>query len=468
MRSFQEALRHRVSSRTFLIIASLGIGALNLLAISYGAMVQQILATLLLAVSVYPTWRYLRRGESNIPFVPLIAIIYGVYYGLPLLLPFDRYLTFRSLAEKDVIAAQVIALMGLSILLLTFYRVPKNMWRGLLPQLSVEWCRSKAMHLAIVLAIIGISGNFFFSFVDVPLALGTLLTICQQMGLVAIAILYLLQLRAQLPLMAQLLLWVVLIPLQILVDLGSGYIFPIVRFVVMLFMIYLLIKRKIPWRWNLMALPVILLLLATKTDFRALTWDQGHTSDDNPIEKGVLFLQVSGSFLAGADLDRVYSSLEAAAQRMDLISVFSYVVEKTPDGIPYWGGQSYTAILWKVVPRMLCPDKPLEFMGQSFGHRYSLIGPADFTTSVNFPQLIEMYVNFGIVGVAVGMFMLGLLYRVLYHVLNYGKARSWGLISSAIIFSGLINIESNFTLVYGGIIYWIFLLYGFGVIVRQR
>ena len=84
------------------------------------------------------------------------------------------------------------------------------------------------------------------------------------------------------------------------------------------------------------------------------------------------------------------------------------------------------------------------------------------------PQMLEMYVNFGIIGVVVGMWLLSQLYRALNSVLNNRDAGEWGTVLAALILSSLINVESNFLLVFGGLLQLGVLLYIIGLIVGQR
>jgi hypothetical protein len=214
--------------------------------------------------------------------------------------------------------------------------------------------------------------------------------------------------------------------------------------------------------------PLIVVALAVKAEFRALTWVEGRTPAMNPVQKGSMFLEIATSFVVTADRDEIYFASQTIAQRFDLVSLLAYVIDETPSRVPYWDGESYQALLWKFIPRLLYPEKPVEEMGQTFGHRYGLLDEDDISTSVNMPQLCEMYANFGAPGVVIGMFLLGTFFRILNHSLNHDKLGSWGMVSSATIFSGLINIESNFSLVYGGIIYSTALLCMLGTIIRRR
>jgi len=44
--------------------------------------------------------------------------------------------------------------------------------------------------------------------------------------------------------------------------------------------------------------------------------------------------------------------------------------------------------------------------------------PLDYGTSINFPVLTELYVNFGLAGIIIGMFLIGIIYRIIYKMLN--------------------------------------------------
>ena len=63
-----------------------------------------------------------------------------------------------------------------------------------------------------------------------------------------------------------------------------------------------------------------------------------------------------------------------------------------------------------------------------------------------------MYANFGPWGVLVGMTLLGLVYRLLHACLNHAQAGDGGLLVAGVTFRTLLNIESDFTLVFGGVL----------------
>jgi hypothetical protein len=138
---------------------------------------------------------------------------------------------------------------------------------------------------------------------------------------------------------------------------------------------------------------------------------------------------------------------------------FAEVIEKTPAQIPYWGGETLYPLLFKPIPRLLYPDKPSEHSGQTFGHLYWFLDPDDETTSYNLPQLIELYGNFGIPGVLVGMFLLGILYRVIQYIFVHPGMGLGAMVGAVYIFTRLLLIESPLSLVIGGL-FWGFIFLG--------
>ena len=94
---------------------------------------------------------------------------------------------------------------------------------------------------------------------------------------------------------------------------------------------------------------------------------------------------------------------------------------KTPNEVPYFFGKSYKNLLTKPIPRILWPNKPQEVHGNKFGRAYKILNEQDFNTSWNMPIISEFYANFAIPGVAIGMFLIGIFFGLLYSLLNFNK-----------------------------------------------
>ncbi|HLD82994.1 MAG TPA: hypothetical protein VI976_03505, partial [Candidatus Omnitrophota bacterium] len=78
---------------------------------------------------------------------------------------------------------------------------------------------------------------------------------------------------------------------------------------------------------------------------------------------------------------------------------------------------------------------------------------------IGLPFLTEMYVNFGPLAVIAGMFILGLVYRALYAILNHPQAGEGGFVIAVMIFKQFLNIDSYFALIAGSVLQYILLFY---------
>jgi hypothetical protein len=67
----------------------------------------------------------------------------------------------------------------------------------------------------------------------------------------------------------------------------------------------------------------------------------------------------------------------------------------------------------KWIPRFIWPEKPREDLGNRWAHFYGLLDAADFSTSINLPWLPEFYINYGLTGIVLGMFAVGLAFAFL-------------------------------------------------------
>jgi hypothetical protein len=205
--------------------------------------------------------------------------------------------------------------------------------------------------------------------------------------------------------------------------------------------------------WLVGGVIVALVLVAVKgvlQDYRRQVWFTGielSLPQRAAVMTGLITTQVRNEGV----ISTVRTGWTAAVTRSATLDLLADIVRRTPRDIPYWGGQTYVSLIGFAIPRILWPGKPEKTLGQDFGHRYSFIEPSDRSTSINIPFLIEFYANFGVVGVFVGMFLTGCVYRVLDRLLNVPGQSIVRSLASLSIMLPLLNIESDFSLVFGGL-----------------
>ena len=137
-------------------------------------------------------------------------------------------------------------------------------------------------------------------------------------------------------------------------------------------------------------------------------------ADASQLDKAALYLRTLWQFALSRPytLESLRQSLDAAAQRLDLLLPVAWAAAQTPEQQPWLQGETYYPLLFKPVPRFLYPDKPTEVA--DLGQRYGLIAAENETNRYNLHQLGELYLNFGIAGALAGMFLLGAALRVIY------------------------------------------------------
>jgi hypothetical protein len=157
-------------------------------------------------------------------------------------------------------------------------------------------------------------------------------------------------------------------------------------------------------------------------------------------------------------------SVARVLHRVNHLSTFAYVIEKTPSVIPHSGMHTYLPVLFTGIPRALMPLKPANESGQYFGHRYHLIWPEDKRTAINLSIVIEGYMSAGFWGVVAS----ATLFAIFCTVVWIGIVEKMGVLGivfiGATLFMNVANSESGFALIVGGGIHAV-LIYGFLLLV---
>ena len=107
------------------------------------------------------------------------------------------------------------------------------------------------------------------------------------------------------------------------------------------------------------------------------------------------------------------------------------IVNKTRSVDDYRLGSTFEDLLWFYVPRQLWPDKPVSF-GYSFGPEFF---PGASSTASYAPSMVgELYLDFGLIGVAGGFYLFGILLRACYESFANGRSRLSAVTYAIILF----------------------------------
>lgn len=276
----------------------------------------------------------------------------------------------------------------------------------------------------------------------------------------------------------QIFLLTTLIILPIFLELLSGsFNFPfLVTF--LLYVQYVIHKQKI----NILPFLFLSLFFLTvhigKYDYRLLTWNKKELNF-SIIDKSKFFFKsyfdndvlIIDGELKQKDLNFLNYIKTRDNFRLERRVFHSYwslliVTKNSPDLIPFWDGYSYKLLITKIIPRMFWRNKPSDRLGNEFGHRYNVLSKntettvRDNSTSWNMPVLNEFYVNFGKLGVIIGMFLFGLFISFLTKFSSIEKNNNLENVICIYLFIPIFFLESHLSLLIGAIIQsYIFLIF---------
>jgi len=115
-------------------------------------------------------------------------------------------------------------------------------------------------------------------------------------------------------------------------------------------------------------------------------------------------------------LDYFFTSFHTVMNRMAGFDSLALVLKYTPDVMPYQYGKTIIVAPLLLIPTFLWPGK-YQFLesvasGVRFGQEY--YGIENSVSGVSITQIGELYLNFHIFGIIIGMFLMGVLYRFIY------------------------------------------------------
>jgi hypothetical protein len=433
----------------------------------YGSFV----ASAILWLCALPLWLFLmaRTPRRSLGFLPAATVLYAMYFALPafhtrpLFVHAGQHASRHDVAWENAEVALDLALLGAIALLVGAYTSRWMLAR--VPRIRREVDLDRALPFLVPVSLIGFLLRFTRPGANVEL--GMPLVALENIGLMALAGILLAWLRNRARTWHKV--YFVGLTLGVaLVGLVTGMIANVAFSMASLVFVYC---------WERGRFPIVPLLAGTlllspfqvsKHEFRARNWSTASTPGATSLpDLGRLVTSfVSITFEKAAEgrlgADDVVDANEG---RFELLSEMALVVAQTPESVPYWGGYTYSDLVWHLIPRVLVPDKPAPSLGQEFPRRYALIDYNDIGTSYNLSQTVEFYINFGWIGVGLGMLLVGIMYAVLDHSLS---ASSGGALVGCVIFAGLMNLECNFSMYWGGIPFQLLVFYVFVRLLPQQ
>ncbi|MDG1953018.1 MAG: hypothetical protein P8J52_10540 [Gammaproteobacteria bacterium] len=144
----------------------------------------------------------------------------------------------------------------------------------------------------------------------------------------------------------------------------------------------------------------------------------------------------------------------ALIKRVDTINQFQLVLNRVPQVIPHQNGDILNQTFAHITkPRFLFPNKENLGSDSEFAEKYAGLTVAS-NTSVGIGYMAEFYVDFGIIGVVLGSFSLGLVIGGSWWVIQkFAPTHMFGTVFYLVgIMTYFNTFESNFTKLFGGFI----------------
>jgi hypothetical protein len=216
-----------------------------------------------------------------------------------------------------------------------------------------------------------------------------------------------------------LILLVVLLILEFSASLLHGYktTFILPKLLVVVF-IYAQFRGRTPIKWVFVFVVAILLTFPVVEQYRILSGEPGAAKDAGALVVGGVGATVQ-------DIDRSTAlSVEKLTKRMRQIENVAVVLRDTPRPFPHTNGRALPeAVVIALVPRVLWPDKPILDAATTFPQLY-LGQAADSRSGTGPSHFGDLYRNFGLVGVLLGMGVLGAVFAALGRLADRGGLRT--------------------------------------------
>ena len=159
--------------------------------------------------------------------------------------------------------------------------------------------------------------------------------------------------------------------------------------------------------------------------------------------------------------EKLAEAVENLVLRIGYMDLFALTIENVPDNVPFehgalWGG----TILHVLKPRVLFPDKEaIDDSAETRKYTGQEVAGEEQGTSIGLGYLTQSYIDFGVPGMFVPVFLLGVFYGLIYrYFVFHGPSPALGFaMACAILVFGAYTIEtSNLKLVGGNLMGFLF------------
>ena len=415
-----------------------------------------------LVIGSYLLWK--QQNRANLPLFAMIGAVYWIYFALTMIWGgrlISTTIRIIFISEERAEDAMIMALVA-SVCLLVGMQAPCRWVRtGRLPSIS-ESVGSSWFYIRILV----VAGSVAVFFPSLNFMLGAagrnpMVILLNIVPLVA----FLLLLKRFImgnasPIDKPLVIAAAL--LRVGGGIAAGWLGSALTWVIAGLVLYVALRRRIPWVALLLAVFSIMFLQAGKQAFRGVYWEsgiQGASATSGGVWERVQFWfdasaeQWSGALQADAPV-RSTQATTALLERASLLTQVAHVLEVTPSEVPFQQGSTYTYLLVSLIPRFLWPNKPtVSDANRYYQIAYGLSNErAIKQTSISVGSMAEGYINFGWLGVVVVMLGIGVILRIYDQVFLANRSNALILCIGIALIPQLLSIESQLGQYLGGIL----------------
>lgn len=399
------------------------------------------------------------RNRKHILFLPTISLTW-VYFQRRFLMSDEIYYLFRNIPIDYINEIAFYPSLGIIALYIGYYAFINKK----IKPLSSTGLRFKNDDLALFVRIffaLYIVDNFFKYVLNIYLdeIIGQLAQLFEFLPTLLLALMVLLYMREKR-------FRILYIPILFLLSFEflsrvAGTLF---AHIIILFMggflIYIFEKKKIPYVALAIFIIVNIPIYLTRMDYRyayALEkWYGGVSSGYfDLVSEGLdrFTDQDFSTIFSKSDREKWnYVSLEK--DRFEQVSFLGQCVYKHTNGdFEFHYGKTFWWLPLTPIPRIIFPSKPKNIMATTVAEEYGIKGSSH--GAMNFPMLVEYYINFNFVGIIIFCFFQGILLSWIVRIVGFGYGDLNLLILLNILFHFL-RIEANITMVFGAFLQALF------------
>lgn len=166
-------------------------------------------------------------------------------------------------------------------------------------------------------------------------------------------------------------------------------------------------RKRVPWKTLLiMGLLLIFLVFPFFNTYRVL---------DPRLDQTTRFAMTADIASNWSLDDYMDESIGTVKRRLAMINSVAVVVRDCGRWVPFANGETlFAPTLAFFIPRFIWPDKPALTMGRDFGETFRVVHILDQTTRIAVTVPGELYWNFDLPGILLGMALWGAMLRFLY------------------------------------------------------